>query len=223
MLNHFNLKPVVAVLGLMTICSSAFAQLSADRTDINSSTGPATVTVSFPQAVSGDLYIAALAGSQFLFVTSTGFTTQVLPFKTNSTFSTPIQALQVNSAGIPAGTYSLFQVVVKAGADPLNVTNWIGGFAGLSELKFNINLTQTTTTVDTVALGKLLYLSSSFTCSDGGCHGTNPKNNKNSVMKGTTLAQIKSAIAKNPDDMGFLTTKADSDLKAIADYVKSLQ
>lgn len=74
------------------------------------------------------------------------------------------------------------------------------------------------TTSDT-SKGKALYVS--LTCSGGGCHTANPALNRNHVLNGRTLAGLKSAIAKNPEDMGFLRSTSDADLQAVADFLKA--
>ena len=69
------------------------------------------------------------------------------------------------------------------------------------------------------ANGQALY--KSLTCSTGGCHTANPAANKNKLLSGKSLASLRSAIAKNPGEMGFLSSTSDADLQAVADYLKT--
>lgn len=206
----FKIRTLIIALSLGIASNNAFAQLSADKTDIDSTTGKTTINAVFPQPVSGDLYVAALVGTQFLFIGGNGgFTFNVEPFLRNGNFSAPVKVLELVGTGIPSGTYSLFQVVAKAGTSPLDVNNWIGGAAGLSELKFNINT------------GKTLY--KNLTCGSSACHGEARLNKDKILTKGTTLAGIKAAInsVAQMRALPFIANASNADLQAIADYLKA--
>jgi hypothetical protein len=205
-----TLYSLLIVTGLSAWGGNARAQLIADKTVINSSTGSATVSVSFSAPIKGDLYLAAIFNSQFLFFTTNGaVTAKVTPFQANHTFNQAIKVLTLSSSGIPAGVYPLYQVVTLAGRDPLEPTNWIGG---LSQLDFSINLPVPTKS------GEDLY--NSLTCSDGACHTANPKKNINKILNGKSLAAIRLSIKKNPITMGRFNGVSDADLQAIADYLQ---
>lgn len=208
-----SLKTLVLALSLTSISTNALAQLSADKTDLNSSTGSASVSVTFPTAISGDLYLAVAVGGQLLFFSDNGskLSTVIAPFISNGSFSNAIHVLDVTSTGIPAGTYTLYQVVTKAGSSPLDLSNWIGG---LSQLNFNINLS-----TPVAKSGATLY--QELTCATDSCHGSNPRNNMNGILKGSRLSEIKNAIRTQPKDMGFLSTTSDADLQKVADYIKT--
>ncbi len=73
-------------------------------------------------------------------------------------------------------------------------------------------ITPTTPTVDTSA-GQSLYSSN---CSS--CHGSNPARNG---LRGTSAAQIQSAINANRGGMGFLKSLSSQELQSIADYLNT--
>jgi hypothetical protein len=201
---------LLIITGLSVLGGNVGAQLIADKTVINSSTGSATVSVSFPAQIKGDLYLATILDNQFLFFTANGAaTTKATPFQANHTFNQTIKVLTIASSGIPAGTYPLYQVVTLAGKEPWESTNWIGE---LSQLDFSINLPVSTKS------GEDLY--HSLTCSDGGCHTANPKKNINKILNGKSLAAIRLSIKKNPITMGRFNGVSDEDLQAIADYLQ---
>ncbi len=123
------------------IGTSAWAELRADRTDVNTSTGKAIVSVVFPAEIKGDLYLAFNLNGQLYFYNNLGTTsTKVTPFIRNASFSKTLQVLTVSSDGVPSGVYPLYQVVTIPDGDPLNFSNWIGGLGGLSTLNFRINI-----------------------------------------------------------------------------------
>ncbi len=211
----FTLNSTLLAMGLSVLSANSLAQLVADKTDVNSSTGKASVSATFSGPTTGDLYLATMVGGQLLFFADNGtkFSSNIAPFITNGNFSAPLHLLDVVSDGIPSGTYSLFQVVAKSGSSPLDFNNWIGGMAGLSELKFNINLAPAPLN------GAVLY--KDLTCGSGSCHGSNPADNLKGVLKGTTVANLRAGIKKNPVEMGFLSSNSDAELQAIADYLKT--
>lgn len=218
----FNLKSLLLATSLSIICTSGWAQLSSSKLTVNSvNNDKINAVVKFPSAVSGDLYVAAQVGTSFLFVGQGGvFSTTPLAYQSNANFSADITVLDIPAAGIPAGAYPLYQVVSQTGKDPMDVNNWVGGLAGLSQINFSINQNNTVT-LD----GKSLYVSKG--CNQAQCHGSNPASNTKGILLGTSLAEIKSAIKREPVDMGYLSTNSDSryandaELQAIADYLKT--
>ncbi len=77
----------------------------------------------------------------------------------------------------------------------------------------------TTSSATDNSVGKKLYVD--LTCSGGGCHKADPAQNRNKILKGTSVAAIRQAIRNNPGDMGDLNGSTDAQLQAIADYLKT--
>lgn len=138
-----KLKSLLIAAGISTLSASVLADISTDKTVVNSANGNATITVSFPTPVHGDLYLAAVVNGEYLFFSNQGRTVSktVAPFQSDSDFNTAVKVLEVSSAGIPPNTYPFYQVVTLANSDPLNFNNWIGGLGGLHKLNFTIGLT----------------------------------------------------------------------------------
>ena len=141
-MNTVNLKSLLMLVGLTLLNAPAWAYLKTDNSIIDNDSSKAVITVGFPAAMHGDLYIATPLNGQLYFFSNNGvnFSTDVAAFTKNADFAEDRVALTISNAGIPAGTYTFYQIVVVAGKDPLNFTNWIGGIGGLSELKISINL-----------------------------------------------------------------------------------
>ncbi len=79
------------------------------------------------------------------------------------------------------------------------------------------NANQSKTTHCHQVLGAKLY--QRFSCASGSCHGNNPAANSNGVLRGQTVAEIRLASKRNPEDMGNLNLKSDYELQAIAEYL----
>lgn len=137
----FNFKRLGCVV-LGCLCFPAWGGIKADKTLLNSESGIVTVSVSFATPMQGDLYLATLFNGQLFFFANEGksFVPEVVAYIQNSKFSVDRPVLQLSHVGIPAGEYSIYQVVTQAGKTPLDFNNWIGGVNGLSELKLQINL-----------------------------------------------------------------------------------
>ncbi|MCX7089743.1 MAG: hypothetical protein NTV00_17035, partial [Methylococcales bacterium] len=147
----FRIKPLFIAFGLSCLSVNSWAQLSSNKAVVNSINGDnITATVSFPTPVTGDLYVAAdIGGGALLFIgKGATFSTTPTAFQSNGSFTTDLTVLDIPTAGIPAGVYPLYQVVAKAGSNPLDFNNWIGGFGGLSNITFTINLANTAHTPD---------------------------------------------------------------------------
>lgn len=140
-MTKFSFKPLLLAMSLSLITTAASAHLSTDKTVINGS-NKATITINFPTPISGDLYLATMVKGEYVFFADQGktLTPAVRPYLRNSTYDKSIKALVVSSVGIAPDRYPLFQVVTKAGTDPMNFTNWVGGLAGLHKLNFTIGL-----------------------------------------------------------------------------------
>lgn len=211
---------LMAGLGFSLIASAQLSTPNANPNSVNND--DVVVNVSFPSPVAGDLYFAVDVGGGNLLFFTPGLSSAVGAYSLNQNYSQEMTVLNLPASVVPAGTYVLYEVVAKAGSNVLDANNWIGGFSGLSQLTMNINLNNNVTiNKDNASVGKELY--KSLTCASSVCHGSNPLLNKNNVLKGTTLAEIKSAIRKNPTDMAFLSATSDEDLQAVADYIKSLR
>ena len=202
---------LLMAISLNMVSIGVQAELSTDKTVINSDTGSAHINVSFAAPIHGDLYLATVFNEQLIFFTANDTVSlQPLPLRANETFEQPMQVLSITSNGIPSSVYTLFQVVTLPGADPLDSANWIGG---LSLLALSINLPTPAKS------GQALYVS--LTCSDSVCHTANPKKNINKVLNGTSLPAIRLSIKNNPITMGRFAGSSDADLQAIADYLKT--
>ncbi len=141
-----NLKSLLIAAGMSALSASVFADLSTNKTVVNSANGNAIITVNFPAPVHGDLYLATVVNGEYLFFSNQGRTVSktVAPFQSDSDFNSAINVLEVSSAGIPANTYPFYQVVTVAHSDPLNFNNWIGGLGGLHKLNFTIGVPNAT-------------------------------------------------------------------------------
>ncbi|MEQ1636993.1 MAG: hypothetical protein ABL903_09875 [Methylococcales bacterium] len=138
----FKLKPILVAVGFSCISANTWALLSSDKVVVNSiSKDKITATASFPTPVQGDLYVATEFGGQFYFMgPGASLFTDKVPYQKDGKFSDPITVLDIPSEGIAPGTYPLYQVITKSGADPFNFENWIGGLSSLGQLEFKINL-----------------------------------------------------------------------------------
>lgn len=228
-----KIKSILLAVGLSGIAVNTWAQINSPNLNPNSINGDHVIaTVSFPTPVQGDLYLATQVGGNFYFF-SPGAAISPAPvaFEKNGLFSAEMTVLDFPSDGIPAGMYPVYQVVAHAGSDVMQVGNWVGG---LSQINFNINLnntapvvvTPTPTVVTPVTLdGKALYKDKG--CSASACHKADPKSNIKKILNGRDINAIKNAIKKEAD-MRYLADSADpqfandTELQAIADYLKSL-
>lgn len=125
--------------------ASTHADLSANTTSISNG-AKALVSVNFPKPVTGDLYLAVSINNGLYFFGDQGvkFSPAIIPYQKNGVFNTKFDVLEVASAGVPAGIYTLYQVVTLPDRDPRDFNNWVGGLGGLSSLNFSINQAQAT-------------------------------------------------------------------------------
>ncbi len=93
--------------------------------------------VRFDTTESGDLYVAVILDDVLWFYTTAGFTTKVEPFKRGQTYQGNYPIFNFKAEEIPAGQYTLYQVVTLVGTNPLDLSNWQGG---LHSLKFTVGL-----------------------------------------------------------------------------------
>lgn len=243
-----KMKLLLLAIGLSCTAVNTWAQINSPNLNPNSiNNDHVIVTMSFPTPVPGDLYIATQVGGNFYFF-SPGAPISPTPvaFEKNGQFSAETTVLDFPSDGIPAGTYPVYQVVAKTGSDVMQVSNWVGGLAGLSRIDFNINLNNTapvvatptpvvvtpapvvqpvTTPVASTLDGKALYKDKG--CSASACHKADPKSNIKKILNGRDVNAIKNAIKKEADmkylaDSTDLQFANDAELQAIADYLKSL-
>lgn len=135
-----NLKQFFGMAILSVLTCNANAQLTADKTTLTNG-AKATVSVSFTSPVKGDLYLAVSINGELYFFGNQGakFSKTVIPYLKNTQFTDNLNVLEVASTGVPAGVYTLYQVVTYVDKDPTDFKNWIGGLDALSSLKFSIN------------------------------------------------------------------------------------
>ncbi len=99
------------------------------------------VSVNFPQAKTGDLYIAADVGGVLYFYTDHGWAPTPLPREYSKTYLGTKQINLGNSSGIAPGIYPVYQVVTTPNApDVYDTRNWIGGLASLGQTSFQVKL-----------------------------------------------------------------------------------
>jgi hypothetical protein len=139
----FRFNPIMLALGLSALSGPLAAELYTPKAVVtNDGRDTLLATVRFATPVNGDLYVAVMVDGQLLFFADNGltFSPAVLPFQAGQNFSADVTVLNLNSNGIPAGQYPMYQVVTTPGSDPLNFQNWIGGPSALSVINFSIGL-----------------------------------------------------------------------------------
>lgn len=94
--------------------------------------------VRFNTAESGDIYIAVMLDGVLWFYSPQGFTQTVQPFLSGQTFQGNYPIFSFAADGIPAGQYTLYQVMTLIDANPLDSSNWYGD---LHTLQFSVGLT----------------------------------------------------------------------------------
>ena len=141
-MGSLNIKPLILALGISSLAPGAMAGLSTDKAVVdNTGQDRLTAVVKFQEPVSGDLYVATMINNELFFLAENGqLTPDLVPFRKNHDFSTDVTVLDINTNGIPAGQYPLYEVVTKADGDPLNFNDWIGGLGGLNVLNFSVGL-----------------------------------------------------------------------------------
>jgi hypothetical protein len=81
---------------------------------------------------------ATIINQQLRFITPTGLTSNPVPFTANSTFNGEYNLFSHKLLGVTQGIFPIYQVLTIPGGDPLNVNNWIGGFAGLNIVNLSL-------------------------------------------------------------------------------------
>ncbi len=140
-MRKFKIKSLIVAMGLVAFNPIASAHLETNRTVVRTdqTSEILDVNVTIPAGVTGDLYIATVAGGTLYFLVDKGngpqFDTVTEPFKMDVSAG-KIPAFKLPSSSIPKGRYPLYQVILKSGTnDPLNVNNWVGGLGGLSQIQ----------------------------------------------------------------------------------------
>jgi len=80
----------------------------------------------FNTAESGDLYVAVILDDALWFYTAEGFTTKAQPFMRGQTYHGNYPLFSFMAEEIPAGQYTLYQVVTLINTNPLDLSNWQG-------------------------------------------------------------------------------------------------
>lgn len=138
------LRTLLAALCLSLVHIAAYAQLLSPKLEVNSINGDRVVAVvRFPSPVVGDLYLATEIAGNLWFISPgpTGINLSLTPtaYQKNSAFNADMTVLDISTVGIAPGFYPLYQVVTLPDANPLEVSNWIGGVGGLGKVEFKIN------------------------------------------------------------------------------------
>ncbi len=128
-------------IGLISLC---LLSVSAWSSELRISKGvycgndDVNVTANFPANETGDMYAATIINQQLRFITPTGLTSNPVPFIANSTFNGEYNLFSHKQLGVTQGIFQIYQVLTIPGGDPLNVNNWIGGFAGLNIVNLSL-------------------------------------------------------------------------------------
>ena len=125
------------VLALSPAAATA-SQLSSSQGVFDEFGGALAPKVYFPEPEQGDLYLTTVVAGQTYYITPTGLSLEPTPFLANQTYEGSVELPQWNSLAIPPNNYPLLQFVVAAGADPLDVRNWVGGLTGLHRIQFKV-------------------------------------------------------------------------------------
>ena len=128
-------------VGLISLC---LLSVSAWSSELHISKGvycgndDVNVTTNFPTNETGDMYAATIINQQLRFITPNGLTSNPVPFTANSTFNGEYNLFSHKQLGVTQGIFQIYQVLTIPGGDPLNVNNWIGGFAGLNIVNLSL-------------------------------------------------------------------------------------
>ncbi len=101
----------------------------------------AIATVKFNTPETGDMYVAVIVGSKWLFLNQENSWSETpTPFKVNETFQGEYPLFSVDAVRLPPGNYPLYQIVTEPNGNPFDVDDWIGGKDGLNFLSFSTGL-----------------------------------------------------------------------------------
>jgi mono/diheme cytochrome c family protein len=113
--------------------------------------------------------------------------------------------LSTSVSGLTAGTYPIYQVVVRANANPLDNANWVSDLRSI-----NITVNPSTTTNNGSGDGQGLYTQY---CES--CHGK-------TYPRAASASAIRVAINRDDGGMGILRFLTDTQLNSIATYMQGL-
>jgi len=148
-----NLKPLAISIALglsittfLTPEVSEAASLSADSSIFPNGNGLISPQLTFTETESGDLYLATQIDGVLLFLQSDGsLSSSATPYYSNQDFSGILKLPEFDTSGLPAGMYPLYQIIVFAGTDVMNFTNWVGGLNALNIMNFSVGLADSIT------------------------------------------------------------------------------
>lgn len=128
----------VGLIGIFMHFTTVYAgELTTTKAVVNAG-DKLEATAQFDSAESGDLYVAVVLDDVLWFYTAEGFTTKVQPLMRGQTYKGNYPLFSFMAAEIPAGEYTLYQVVTLIDTNPLDLSNWQGS---LHSLKFTVGLT----------------------------------------------------------------------------------
>ena len=130
------------LLGLLAVLSSpAWAERLYPSRSVVGNAEDLQVSVNFPQATTGDLYIAANVGGVLYFYGEHGWVPTPVPREYAQTYLGTKQINLGNSSGIASGIYPIYQVVLSSNAaDVYDTRNWVGGLGSLGQTSFQVKL-----------------------------------------------------------------------------------
>jgi hypothetical protein len=136
-----TLKKLSLAISLCTLSLSAWSGELQTRKAVLGDNDEVSAEVIFNTPETGDMYLAAMMNGQPLFLSQeAGWTELPKPFIANDTFEGEYPLFSVSARLLTPGTYRLYQVVTVPQGNPFNVSDWIGGFAGLNSINFSVGL-----------------------------------------------------------------------------------
>jgi hypothetical protein len=138
----FALKagPLLALAAALS--SQAFAERLDPSRSVIGNAEDLKVSVNFPKATTGDLYIAVdVGGTLYFYSEQQGWVPKPLPLGYTQTYAGTKQITLGNSNGIPPGIYPIYEIVTTPNApDVYDTRNWLGGLGSLGQTSFQVKL-----------------------------------------------------------------------------------
>jgi len=173
------------------------------------------LTFTANQASSQDIYLAILLDNALLFVDANG---GIAPYTPGTATPARLKSPAAGSHSLltftmPDGFYKNVTVYQAAGTPGSDVL--VSGNYDPTSLH-TVNLSFTQKTVAPTVDGRSLYAAN---CAS--CHGSNPRNNYSSIMRGTNPQTTLNAINRDKGGMGYLSNLTSSEISAIAAWISN--
>lgn len=211
-------KSLFGLLALVGIAAAtpALAQLSANGSEIAAGQ---TLTVTLNQQGSRpeSAYCAIFFGGSIYFVTETGALSPYQPgvATPRRLASGTVGQHTLFSFAIPAGLVGQADFYSAFGQSGVDVLSTAGALDMTSLQHVVVNLKAATAAT---ANGKSLYVEH---CA--ACHGSNPAQNIDKILRGRDAAVTQQAIAQNKGGMSYLSSLTDAENAAIAAWIANPQ